>query len=123
MIQYYNKERKDQIKQIKKYKKRNKGLSQQTMVDKLIKNFESKKKPEKVTIKKYFRNTFGDRLNDAMYELSRKQIKFPDNPEFFTVEGCCEFVGEYLLGHLPEHEEEALKEEMEKISGKKESER
>jgi hypothetical protein len=45
-----------------------------------------------------------------MYELMRKQEKFPDNEEYFTVEGSCQFVGEFLLSNLPEHEVEALKE-------------
>jgi hypothetical protein len=46
-----------------------------------------------------------------MYELTRKQEKFPEINEYFTVEGSCEFVGEFLLTNLPEHETEALKEE------------
>ena len=44
-----------------------------------------------------------------MYELTRKQEKFPEINEYFTVEGSCEFVGEFLLTNLPEHETEALK--------------
>lgn len=112
-IDYYCKIRKEQIKQAKKYKKRNKALAQKSLADKLIANVEGKKKPEKINIKKYFRNTFADLLNDAMYELTRKQEKFPDNDEYFTVEGACTFVGEFLLEHLPEHEKESLKAEKE----------
>lgn len=59
-------------------------------------------------------------LNDAMYELTRKQEKFPDNKDYFSVEGCCSFVGEYLLEHLPEHEIESLKAEKEQHDEKKE---
>lgn len=117
-IQYYSRERKDQIKDLKKFKKRNKALTQKSLVDMIIKCVEGKRKPNKIAIKKYFKNTFGDLLNDAMYELSRKQEKFPDNDEYFTVEGSCVFVGEFLLEHLPEHEKESLDQEKEKRDDK-----
>ena len=110
-VQYYFKTRKEAIKSHKQFKKRNLVLAQKSIVKKVIKKVDGKKKADKVAIKKYFRNTFGDLLNDAMYELTRKQEKFPDNDEYFTVEGCCTFIGEFLLDHLPEHEQDALKEE------------
>lgn len=55
-----------------------------------------------------------------MYELTRKQEKFPDNEEYFTVEGRCKFVGDFLLDHLPEHEREALQNEKHEENDKKE---
>ena len=85
-------------------------VAQKSLLKQVVRNIEHKKKPSMISIKKYFKNTFGDLLNDAMYELMRKQEKFPDNEEFFTVEGSCEFVGEFLLNNLPEHEVGALKE-------------
>ena len=39
-------------------------------------------------VKKYFVNTFGDVLTDALYELERKQYKFPEEKEkYFSVKG------------------------------------
>ena len=118
-IEYYCNERKKQIKEFKEYKKRNKALSQKLLVKKTMDKIEGKRAPHKVAIKKYFKNTFGDLLNDAMYELMRKQEKFPQEKDFFTVEGCCTFVGEYLLLNLPIHERESLKAEKEQHDEKK----
>jgi hypothetical protein len=56
-----------------------------------------------------------------MYELSRKQEKFPDQKDFFTVEGCGKFVGDFLLKNLPEHEIESLKNEKEENNDKKDN--
>ena len=97
---------KNKLKNLRNLNKRNKKLSQQSIVKELLKNGQR--------TKKYFKNTFGDLLNDAMYELTRKQEKFPDNEEYFTVEGSLEFVGEFLLENLPKHEKESLQAEKEK---------
>ena len=110
------------LKEHSKYKKRNLVIAQKSLVKKIEKNLVKKKKPHKIAIQKYFKNTFGDLLNDAMYELTRKQKKFPDNDEFFTVEGSCSFVGEFLLENLPEHEVENLKDEKFSKTDKNETE-
>lgn len=121
-IEYFNKQKKESLKAHKKYKKRNLVMAQKSLVKKVVKNLENKKKHHKIAVQKYFKNTFGDLLNDAMYELTRKQEKFPDNDEFFTVEGSCSFVGEFLLEHLPEHEVENLKEAKDSKTDKNETE-
>ena len=110
-IKYYNKEKKKEVKKQASSKK--KSFEHDPIfgfLNKLSISMKEKKGPSKVAIQKYFKNTFGDLLNDAMYELTRKQEKFPDKDEFFTVEDSCSFVGEFLLENLPEHEVESLKE-------------
>ena len=57
-----------------------------------------------------------------MYELTRKQEKFPDEKDYFSVEGCGKFVGDFLLEHLPDHEKESLKAEKEADDDKKDQE-
>ena len=118
-IEYFCDKRKEYFKKTQDFRKRNKSLGQKSLVDKIIGDIEHGK-PQKVMVKKYFKNTFGDLLNDAMYELTRKQIKYSDKKdEYFSVEGCCKFVGEFLLENLPEHEKESLQNEKEEEDQKK----
>lgn len=56
-------------------------------------------------VQRYFKNTFGDILNDAMYELQRKQTKYPDNVEYFTEKGIIEYIANHIMAHLPEWEQ------------------
>jgi len=121
-MEYYNDQKKDEEKGYSKYKKRNLVLAQKSLVKEVVKNLEQKKNPQKIAIRKYFKNTFGDLLNDAMYELTRKQEKFPDQEEFFSVQGSASFVAHFLLSNLPEHEVEGLKEEKTAKENKTETE-
>lgn len=63
-------------------------------------------KIQKMPVKKYVENTFGDILNDAMYELQRKQYKFPEEENFFSTEGTISFIAKHILENLPEWEKE-----------------
>ena len=67
---------------------------------------ESKEKHKKMPVRKFFNNTFGHLLNDAIFALKKKQSKEPDNNDLFTKKGSSKFVGLYLLEHLPDHEKE-----------------
>ncbi|CAI2369868.1 unnamed protein product [Moneuplotes crassus] len=120
-LEYYNKDKKIAQKEFKKFKKRNLVMDQKSLIKSVVKSLENKRKPDKIAIQKYFKNTFGDLLNDAMYELTRKQEKFPENDEYFTIEGSLIFVGEFLLENLPDHEVEHLKEEKESKGEKNET--
>lgn len=55
-------------------------------------------------VRKFFNNTFGRLLNDALYALEKKQEKEPDNEEIFTKNASIAFVAKYLLENLPDNE-------------------
>ncbi len=80
------KSKKKSHKQIKKFHKRNHELILDKMVSQIAK-IESQGSAGKMPVKNYFNNTFGNILNDAMYELQRKQTKFPDENEYFSLTG------------------------------------
>lgn len=91
-------------KQQKKLRKRNKELILGKMVKQLDKIDKNPKARAKMPVRQYFTNTFGNILNDAMYELQRKQNKFPDKDEYFTVEGSIKYIADHILDNLPEWE-------------------
>ena len=53
-------------------------------------------------VKKYFMNTFGEILNEAMYELQWKQYKYPEQEDLFTVEGGIKLIADFILQDLEE---------------------
>ena len=57
-------------------------------------------------VRKFFNNTFGTVLNDAIFALKKKQSKEPENLEIFTKKGSIRFVALYLLENLPQQERE-----------------
>lgn len=54
-------------------------------------------------VRKFFNNTFGTLLNDAIFALMKKQNK-SKNPQILTMQGSIRFVAQYLQDHLPENE-------------------
>jgi len=55
-------------------------------------------------VRKFFNNTFGTILNDAIFALLKKQSKEPQNQEIFTVQGQVKFVALYLQENMPDTE-------------------
>jgi hypothetical protein len=70
------------------------------MFEGMLKHLE-KKKLKKMPVRKFFNNTFGTILNDALFALKKKQTKEPENLEIFTKKGSTKFVSMYLLENLP----------------------
>lgn len=65
---------------------------------------EKKDNIKKMPVRKFYNNTFGTLLNDAIFALKKKQSKEPENEELFTKKGSVKFVALYLMENLPEHE-------------------
>lgn len=61
-------------------------------------------------VRKFFDNTFGNLLNDALFKLQKQQSREPDNEEIFTKEGMIKIVGMYVIENLPEGETRAMEE-------------
>jgi hypothetical protein len=74
------------------------------MFEHILKNIEAKEKNEKMPVRMFFRHTFGNLVNDAIFSLKKKQSKELDNTELFKCEGSIRFVAQYLLDNLPEGE-------------------
>ena len=48
-------------------------------------------------VRKFYKNTFGDLLNRAIFALTKKQGQTPDDNELFTTEGMIKFIAFQLL--------------------------
>lgn len=55
-------------------------------------------------VRKFYKNTFGDLLNRAIFALTKKQGQTPDDMELFTTEGMIKFVAFQLLDSPPDGE-------------------
>ena len=79
------------------------SCSNDYMFENLLKLIEEKEDHEKMPVRKFFNNTFGTLLNDAIFALMKKQQKSKSNA-IFTMQGSVKFVAQYLVDHLPESE-------------------
>lgn len=91
---------------LKRADKRQESLDVENMFESMLKLVENKDKTKKMPVRKFFNNTFGTLLNDAIFALQKKQWKEPKNEHLFTVQGSVKFVAQYLQENLPEHERE-----------------
>jgi hypothetical protein len=57
-------------------------------------------------VRKFFNNTFGTILNDALFALRKKQSKEPEKKDLFTKQGSVKFIAMFLLENLPQNERE-----------------
>jgi hypothetical protein len=71
------------------------------MFEGMLNLLESKSSQRKMPVRKFFNNTFGTILNDAIFALKKKQSKEPENADLFTQKGSIKFVALYLLDNLP----------------------
>lgn len=71
------------------------------MFENILALIENKEQQKKMPVRKFFNNTFGTILNDAIFALKKKQSKEPENKAIFTKKGSVKFVALYLLENLP----------------------
>ena len=107
-INFYTQLKKDAVDKSKAFKKRMESCDQQQMFENLLKKVESKDNNQKMPVRMFFRHTFGNLVNDAIFALKKKQSKELDNTDLFKSEGSIRFVSQYLLDNLPEGEAKAL---------------
>lgn len=50
----------------------------------MLKLLENKSSQKKMPVRKFFNNTFGTILNDAIFALKKRQSKEPENDELFS---------------------------------------
>lgn len=86
------------------YKKILTGCEPDAIFAHMLQNIEDKKENCKMPVRKFFNNTFGIMLNDALYELQKRKEKDFDKPELWTHEGMIKLVAFHMLDRLPEEE-------------------
>ena len=67
------------------------SCSNENMFNNLLELIENKEEHEKMPVRKFFNNTFGTLLNDAIFALMKKQEKSKSNA-IFTMQGSIKFV-------------------------------
>ena len=72
----------------------------------MLKLIEDKDEHKKMPVRKFFNNTFSTLLNDAIFQLHKKQMKSKSN-NIMTMQGSIRYVAQYLQDHLPESEANA----------------
>lgn len=80
----------------------------ESMFSNMLENAEEKDKNQNMPVRMFYRNTFQDIINTAMFELKKKQRKYPNDTELFTKEGSVKFVAFYILEFLPDGERKAV---------------
>lgn len=71
------------------------------MFESILNLVETKELQKMMPVRKFFNNTFGTILNDAIFALKKKQSKEPQNEQLFTKKGSVKFVAMYILENLP----------------------
>lgn len=107
-IDFYCAKKVGRHKKAKKFIKKQAQIDDNQLFENMLELLEDKDGLKKMPVRKFFKNTFGDLLNDAIFEMKKKQRKTlpADSQEIFTVEGMIKFVSEYLKENLPEQERE-----------------
>ena len=103
-INFYTDMKSAAQKKKKEYKKILDSCDNTQMFDKLLKLVEDPDQNQKMPVRRFFDNTFKQRLNSAIFQLKKFQNKNPDVQEYFTCEGMVKCVAFYLLEDLPEGE-------------------
>ena len=65
------------------------------MVEQMLKIIEDKDEHKKMPVRKFFQNTFGTLLNDAIFQLTKKQMK-SKSANIMTMQGSIRYVAQYL---------------------------
>ena len=105
-IEFYTNKKHHSHKADKKFEKRHEQCEPESMFENMLQLLEKKKNHKKMPVRKFFNNTFGTILNDALFALKKKQSKEPENKELFTKQGSVKYVAMFLLENLPQNERE-----------------
>lgn len=88
------------------FEERQRSMDAERMFESILALVETRELQKKMPVRKFFNNTFGTLLNDAIFALKKKQSKEPHNEEILTKKGSVKFVALYILENLPQHERE-----------------
>ncbi len=76
------------------------------MFSNMLNHVEDKHKNEKMPVRNFYNNTFGELVNGALFALNKKISKVKDDEanELQLCEGKIKFLALYIMEHLPEGE-------------------
>mmetsp|Transcript_1043 Transcript_1043/g.1910 ORF Transcript_1043/g.1910 Transcript_1043/m.1910 type:complete len:313 (-) Transcript_1043:8-946(-) len=103
-IQFYLKKIKKENKKEEEIDERIEACSNQKMFENLIHQIEDKEEHQRMPVRKFFNNTFDTKLNDAIFDLMKRQQKSKSN-SIFTMQGSIKFVAHFLMDSLKEDDE------------------
>lgn len=109
-VNWYTHHKKAHLSKGKDFDKRMKSCDNGEMFEKLMDNVQEKdnKGVKGMPVRMFYRNTFNNLINSAIFELKKKQGNQQDNVDIFTKEGSIKFVASYLMDNLPDGERRAL---------------
>jgi hypothetical protein len=81
------------------------SCSNEHLFKNVLKMIDDKDEHEKMPVRKFFNNTFDTLINDAIFELLKKQTKSKSH-QIRTMQGSIKYVAQFLQDpdHLPENE-------------------
>ncbi len=109
-IEFYTNKKLQTHKASKKFQKRHRDCEPDALFENMLELLEEKDSQKKMPVRKFFNNTFGTILNDALFALKKKQSKTSENAaevggagaqDIFTKKGSIKFVAMYILENLP----------------------
>lgn len=100
-IDFYTNKKLTAHKKQSRFEKRQEELDNEVMFNNILTLLENKDTSRRMLVRKFYNNTFGTILNDAIFALKKKQSKEPDNEFIFTKKGSVKFVALYILDNLP----------------------
>jgi hypothetical protein len=103
-IEFYTNMKSAEQKKKKEYQKILTNCEPQAIFESMIKHAEDKDKNVKMPVRKFFNNTFGKLLNDAIFALQKEQSNQTEMSDLFTHEGMVKSVAFHMLDNLPDVE-------------------
>ena len=102
-IDFYTDQKKTQIKKERGFEERMRSCDQESMFQQMLEYLEKKDKNQKMPVRKFYNNTFGQILNDAIFALMKKQSKAQgeEAAKFQRHEHQIKFVADYIQSKLP----------------------
>lgn len=106
VIEFHTDHKSSQMKKQKHAVERMRSCDTDAMFEQMHDYLENKSKNEKMPVRKFFNNSFGQILNDAIFALKKKQLKSTgeEASKLQHAEAQIKFVAMYILKKLPEGE-------------------
>lgn len=102
-IEFYTEQKSKNKKKARNFEDRMRSCDQEAMFQQMLEYLEKKEKNQKMPVRKFYNNSFGQILNDAIFALKKKQLKSTgeEAAELQYHQGQIKFVADYILGKLP----------------------
>lgn len=105
-VQFYTDNKSGQINKAQQAEERMKSCDTEAMFQQMFHYLENKESNGNMPVRKFFNNSFGQILNDAIFALKKKQLKSTgeEAAKLQYHEAQIQFVAAYILKKLPDGE-------------------